>query len=588
MKTEFNLSRWAVNHQSMVLFMILMVLAFGVLSYTKLGRSEDPNFNVPVITALVIWPGASAQEIQDQVTNRMEREFRELDGFDYVKTFSRQGYGAVSLHMKGGLPSRQLTDAWYQARKKIGDVRSEFPDGVLGPYFNDEFNDVYMSLYAIRGDDLTMAELLEYAERIKVGLQGVPTVAKVDILGKQAEKVFVELSSKRLAALGMTPQQVISALEQQNLMSPAGSVDTRFDRVHARVDGALHSAADVSEVRIEAGGRLIRLADIATVHAGYEDPPSFTIRHNSLPVLVIATTMTANANILKAGEAVDKRMTEIQADLPVGISVEKYADQSKVVEESVWEFERSFLEALAIVLVVSFLSLGRQAGYVVAISVPLVLGIVLSVMLLAGWNLDRISLGSLIIALGLLVDDAIIATEMMVLKIEQGWERAKAATFAYASTAFPMLTGTMVTVAGFMPVGFAKSVAGEYAGGIFWIVGTALIASWFVAVIVTPYLGMHLLPAIKDTGAHPDPYDKPIYRRLRKSIDLCAEHRKTVLVATAGMFLLAIAGMGLVQQQFFPVASRPELMVELRMPEGAAFEATQEQVKIFESLFTIC
>ena len=568
----------------MVLFMILTTLVAGVFSYMKLGRLEDPNFNVPMMTAVVIWPGAAAQEVQDQVMNRMERALRELDGFDYVKTFSRQGYGALTLHMKGGLPGRQLTDAWYQARKKIGDIQQEFPAGVRGPYFNDEYNDVYMSLYALRGDELTMAELLEYAEKIKSELQSVQMLNKVNILGKQPEKVFVEFSSKRLAALGLTPQDVMDVLVRQNMMSPSGSLDTHSDRVFARVDGALHSAADVAKVSIEAGGRLVRLSDIATIRSGYEDPPTYTIRHNGHPVLVIGTTMAANANILKVGEAVNERMAMIQAGLPAGITVEKYDDQPKVVEESVWEFERSFLEALAIVLAVSFFALGRQAGVVVAASVPLVLGIVLVIMYLAGWNLDRISLGSLIIALGLLVDDAIIAVEMMVLKIEEGWDRAKAATFAYSSTAFPMLTGTMVTVAGFMPVGFAKSISGEYAGGIFWVVGVALVVSWFVAVIFTPYLGIKLLPASLSTGTHANPYDKPIYHRLRKWVDWCVEYRVKVLSATGILFVVAGGGVTLVQQQFFPTTARPELMVELRMKEGASFDATQEQVKIFEKV----
>lgn len=581
---NLNLSEWAVTHRSMVLFMMIAVLIAGAFSYTQLGRSEDPNFNVPVMTAVVVWPGATAQEVQDQVMNRMERKLRELNGFDYVKTFSRQGYGGISLRMKGGLPNHQLTDAWYQARKKINDVKQTFPEGVQGPYFNDEYNDVYMSLYAVQGDELSMAELLEYAEKIKVGLQTIPSLSKVDILGKQAEKVYVEFSSKRLSALGLTPQSVMDALSRHNMMSSSGSVDTKSDRVLARVDGALHSATDVGNVSIEAGGHLLRLSDIATVSAGYEDPPSYTIRHNGHPVLVIATTMTPNENILKVGEAVDVRMAQIQAELPVGLSVEKYADQPKVVEGSVWEFERSFLEALAIVLAISFLSLGRRAGLVVAASIPLVLGIVLFIMYLAGWSLDRISLGSLIIALGLLVDDAIIAVEMMALKLEQGWDRTRAATFAYTSTAFPMLTGTIVTVAGFMPVGFAKSISGEYAGGIFWVVGVALMASWFVAVIFTPYLGMKLLPAHMANTTHTDPYDKPIYHRLRKWVDGCVAHRWKVLIATIALFLLAGAGMTLVQQQFFPTADRPELMVELRMKEGASFEATEEAVKQFEKV----
>lgn len=582
----FNLSAWAVTHRSMVLFMMLVILVSGVFSYTQLGRSEDPAFNVPNMTAVVIWPGATAKEVQDQVMNRIEKRLRELDGFDRVKTFSRQGYGAITLKMKGGLSGKDLDEAWYQARKKIGDAQREFPEGVRGPYFNDEYNDVYMTLYALRGDGLSMAELLEYAEKIKVDLQGIPTLGKVDILGKQPEKVFVELSSKRLAALGMTPKNVMDALARQNLMSPSGSVDTRSDRVFARVDGALKNASDVKKVSIEAGGRLVRLSDIATVHSGYEDPPSFTVRQNGHPVLVIGTTMNANENIIKVGAQVEARMTTIRADLPAGITLEKYADQPTVVEESVWEFERSFVEALAIVLAVSFLALGRRAGLVVAASVPLVLAIVLVIMYLAGWSLDRISLGSLIIALGLLVDDAIIAVEMMVVKMEQGWDRVKAATFAYTSTAFPMLTGTLVTIAGFMPVGFAKSIAGEYAGGIFWIVGVALLASWFVAVIFTPYLGVKLLPAKLGTGSHADAYDSKAYRQLRKWVDRCVEHRWKVLGATVALFLLSGAGMTLVQQQFFPVTSRPELMVELRMKEGASFAATQEQVEIFEKVLT--
>jgi multidrug efflux pump len=582
---EFNLSSWAVTHRAMVLFMILAITVTGIFSYTKLGRSEDPTFNAPMMTAVVIWPGATAQEVQDEVMNRIERRLRELDGFDYVKAFSRQGYGAISLRMKGRMSREELREAWYQARKKIGDIRQELPEGVRGPYYNDEYNDVYMSLYALSGDGLSMAELLEYAEKIKVELQAVPTLAKVDILGKQSEKVFVELSTKRLAALGISPQDVMDALVRQNLMSPSGSVDTGSDRVFARVDGAFRNAADVAKVSIESGGRLVRLSDIATIRTGYEDPPSYTIRHNGHPALVIATTMTANANILKVGKAVDEKMAAIQENLPTGVTVEKYADQPRVVEESVWEFEKSFLEALAIVLGVSFLALGRRAGIVVAASVPLVLGIVLVVMYLAGWNLDRISLGSLIIALGLLVDDAIIAVEMMVVKMEQGWDRMSAATFAYTSTAFPMLTGTIITMAGFMPVGFAKSIAGEYANGIFWVVGVSLIASWFVAVVFTPYLGVVLLSANMAHGTHhADPYDRPAYHRLGRWVDLCVKHRWKVLSATGALFLLAGAGMLLVQQQFFPTASRPELMVELRMKEGASFQSTQEQVKIFEKV----
>ncbi|MBF0311502.1 MAG: efflux RND transporter permease subunit, partial [Magnetococcales bacterium] len=490
----FNLSSWAVNHRPMVLFLILATLLAGLFSYVHLGRSEDPVFNVPMMTAVVVWPGASAREVQDQVINRMERTLRELEGFDFVRSFSRQGYGALTLRLKGRMTRQEFADAWYQARKKIGDSRREWPEGVQGPHFNDEYNDVYMSLLALSGDGLSMAELLEYAEKIKIELQSVPTLSKVDILGKQAEKVFVEFSSPRLAALGLSPLTLFEALARQNGLQPSGFVESGSDRVFIRVDGALRDAADTAGVAIEAGGRLLRLGDVAKVYSGYEDPPSFAIRHNGQPVLTLALTMSAQANILKVGQQVEERLRAVRATLPAGVELEQYADQPRVVAESVWEFEKSFLEALAIVLAVSFFFLGRGAGIVVAASVPLVLGLVVIVMYLADWSLDRISLGSLIIALGLLVDDAIIAVEMMVVKLEQGWDRLQAASFAYTSTAFPMLTGTLVTVAGFMPVGFAKSIAGEYAGGIFWVVGVALIASWFVAVVFTPYLGVALLP----------------------------------------------------------------------------------------------
>jgi multidrug efflux pump len=579
---RFNLSEWAVTHRAMVLFLIIATLVVGGLSFSRLGRLEDPNFNIPSITAVVAWPGATAREVQDQVLNRVERELQDLEHFDHVRSFSRQGYGAITLWLKGGTTKTEMDNAWYQARKKIGDARHEFPAGVHGPFFNDEFSDVYSVLYAVKAPDLSMAEILAVAEDVKRRLQSVPGVNKVDVLGKQAERVFVEISSRRLAALGLPPTAVFEALARQNLVAPAGAVDAVQDRIQVRVDGSLKSVRDVGNVSIEAGGQLLKLKDVATVRGGYEEPPAFTIRRNGEPVLAIGVTMARNGNILSLGEALDASMSEVRRQLPAGVELEKYADQPQVVADSVWEFERAFLEALAIVLAVSLLFLGWRTGIVVAASVPLVLGIVAAVMFAAGWNLDRISLGALIIALGLLVDDAIIAVEMMVVKLEEGWDRVRAATFAYSSTAFPMLSGTLVTVAGFMPVGFARSLAGEYAGGIFWIVGVALIASWFVAVVFTPYLGMMLLPSRTVTAVHRKPYDGPLYARLRSLIDMAVAHRRWVLIGTLAAFALAGAGMLLVQQQFFPTASRPELLVELRLREGASFEATQREVKRME------
>ncbi|HSV52275.1 MAG TPA: efflux RND transporter permease subunit, partial [Burkholderiaceae bacterium] len=404
-----------------------------------------------------------------------------------------------------------------------------------------------------------------------------------DVLGKQAERVYVEISTRRLAALGLAPSTVFDALARQNLVAPAGSADATHDRVQVRVDGGLRSAADVANATLEVGGQLLRLADIATVRAGYEDPPSMTIRHNGVPVLAIGVTMQANGNVLDFGRALDKRLAQLRQELPVGVEIQQYADQPRVVAESVWEFERVFLEALAIVLAVSFLFLGWRTGIVVAASVPLVLGLVAAVMYAAGWNLDRISLGALIIALGLLVDDAIIVVETMVVKLEEGWDRLRAASYAYTSTAFPMLTGTLITAAGFMPVGFAKSIAGQYAGGIFWVVGVALILSWLVAVIFTPYLGVLLLPKKQAAGAHHDVYDRPVYHRLRGVVDWAVQYRAWVLGITVLVFAIAGAGMLTVQQQFFPTASRPELLVELRLREGASFAATSAQVKRLEA-----
>jgi multidrug efflux pump len=471
-------------------------------------------------------------------------------------------------------------------------VRHEFPDGVRGPFFNDEFTDVYSVLYAFSAPELSWPELQVLVEDIKRQLQAVPGVTRIEVFGRQAEKVHVEFSSARLAALGISPQTLIDALARQNTVSPAGSAEGNSDRVFLRIGdkrdterlaGSFRNARDVADVPIEAGGRMLKLGDVAQVHSGLEDPPQFTVRHNGQPVLVLGLTFERSGNVLKLGAALEERMAKLKVALPLGVAVDKVADQPKIIEESVWEFEKSFLEALAIVLAVCFLFLGWRTGIVVAASVPLVLALVATVMLVMGWNLDRISLGALIIALGLLVDDAIIAVEMMVVKIEQGWDRVRAATFAYSSTAFPMLTGTLVTVAGFMPVGFARSISGEYAGGIFWVVGVALIASWFVAVVFTPYLGVVLLP--KTLAAHGgDPYARPIYARLRRLVGWCVGHRWWVLAATLLAFVVSGAGMALVQQQFFPTASRLELIVDLRLREGASFTATEAQVKRLEDV----
>ena len=584
---DFNLTEWALSHRALVLFLILVIGIGGLVSVSKLGQLEDPKFSVPSMTAIVIWPGATAQQVQDELLNRMEKKFEQLDHFEKVVTFARQGFGGMTITVVGGTSKEDQREAWYQARKKFDDIRLELPDGVVGPIFNDEYGDVYGLLYAIKGDGIGLDGLSDAAEDVKRRLLKVPKVKKVDVLGKQPERVYLEFSHERLAALGITPAAITESLKSQNSVLPTGSIDTRSDRVFVRVSGQFASDDELRNLPIEAGGRLIRLGDFVTVSRGFEDPPTYTIRHNGQQVLMLGISMTDDGNIVDLGKAIESVVTKIQAELPYGIELERVADQPTTVSEAIWEFERSLLEALAIVLAVSLLSLGWRMGLVVAMSVPLVLGVVAIVMLAMGWNLERISLGSLIIALGLLVDDAIIALEMMHVKLEAGWDQNKAAAFSYSSTAIPRLTGALITVAAFMPIGFSKSTSGEYAGGIFWIVGVAVLFSWVVSGLFTPYLAVKMLP--KNPGKHRqggDPYQTPFYQKLRRLIDLALERRWWVIGATAAALVLAVAGMKFVPQQFFPNSSRPELLVELRMKEGASFAATTEQVKKMEAVLS--
>jgi multidrug efflux pump len=582
---SFNLTEWALDHRAIVLFLILAIGIGGVAAFTKLGQLEDPNFSVPSMTVVVVWPGATAQQIQDEVLNRMEKKFEQLDHFEKVKTYARQGYGGMTLTVVGGTSHADQREAWYQARKKFSDVKLELPDGVIGPIFNDEYGDVTGLLYAVKGDGFDMGELSDTAEDIKRRLLKVPMVKKVDIYGKQAKKVYVEFSNERLAALGITPLAIAESLRSQNSVLASGSIDTKADRVLVRVSGQFANLDDIRNVPVAAGGRLLKLGDFTTITRGYEDPPMYTVRHNGQQVLMLGITMTNDGNIVDFGKAIEKAVSVVEAELPHGIELERVADQPTVVSESIWEFERSLMEALAIVLAVCLLSLGWRTGIVVGLSVPLVLGVVALVMLAMGWNLERVSLGSLIIALGLLVDDGIIAVEMMVVKMEEGCDRLKAAAYSYASTAMPRLTGALITVAAFMPIGFSKSTTGEYAGGIFWIVGTAVLFSWVVSGIITPYLAVNMLP--KDFGKHHqggDVYDTPLYRKLRHLIDLAIARRWWVIGATVAALAVAIAGARFVPQQFFPNSSRPELVVELRLKEGASFAATTEQVQKMEAV----
>jgi multidrug efflux pump len=585
---HFNLSAWAVSHPALVLFLIVALGVAGFFSYERLGRGEDPSFTVKVVNVSAIWPGATAAEMQTQVADPIEKKLQELPYFDKVQTYSKPAFTALQVTFKDSTPPKEVPYLFYLLRKKLVDVQPELPANLLGPVVNDEFSDVDSILYMMTSDGADYAQLKKAAEGLRQRLLKVSGVTKVDLYGIQDEKIYVEFSHAKLATLGITPQALFDSLAKQNNVVPAGTVETSSQRVPLRVTGALDGAKAVAETPVESNGRVFRLGDIANVTHGFVDPPSFVVRQEGKPALGIGVVTAKGANILELGKDVADATAEFMSAVPQGIDVKLVADQPKVVEHAVGEFVDSFIEALAIVLFVSFLTLGWRTGIVVAMSVPLVLAIVFITMNAMSLDLHRITLGALIIALGLLVDDAIIAVEMMVVKMEQGWDRIRAASFAWESTAFPMLTGTLVTAAGFLPIGFANSGVGEYAGGIFWIVAIALVASWFVAVIFTPYIGVKLLPNVAGSHNHShDPhavYETRMYRGLRSVIQWCVDHRVKVVLATFGVFALSIVAFGHVQQQFFPLSERPELFLQLRLPEGTAFNVTERAVKKAEAL----
>jgi multidrug efflux pump subunit AcrB len=583
---RFNLSAWAVSHPALVLFLIVALGVAGFFSYQRLGRGEDPYFTVKVVNVSAIWPGATAAEMQSQVADPIEKKLQELPYFEKVQTYSKPSFTAMQVTFRDQAPPKDVPYLFYLLRKKLVDVQGQLPSGVLGPVVNDEFSDVDSILYMMTGEGADYAQLKKAAEGLRQRLLKVHGVTKVDLYGTQDEKIFVEFSHAKLATLGITPQALFDSLARQNNVVPAGTVETTSQRVPLRVTGALDGAKAVAETPVESNGRVFRLGDIASVTHGFVDPPSFVVRQEGKSAIGIGVVTEKGANILELGKDVANATAEFMKAVPQGINVDLIADQPKVVEHAVGEFVHSFIEALVIVLFVSFVALGWRTGIVVAMSVPLVLAIVFIVMNAMSLDLHRITLGALIIALGLLVDDAIIAVEMMVVKMEQGWDRLRAASFAWESTAFPMLTGTLVTAAGFLPIGFANSAVGEYAGGIFWIVAIALVASWFVAVIFTPYLGVRLLPNIAVHHNH-DPhavYETRLYRALRSVIQWCVNHRLSVVLATVGVFVVSVVAFGHVQQQFFPLSERPELFLQLRLPEGTAFNVTEKSVKKAEAL----
>lgn len=607
--TRLNVSEWALKHQTLVLYFMLALSVAGIFAYLKLGQNEDPAFTFKVMVVRTLWPGASAKEVEQEVTERIEKKLQETPWFDFTRSYSKAGESMIFVTLKDYTPPKDVPDAWYQVRKKVADIRGQLPAGVRGPFFNDEFGDTFGTIYAFTADGYSFAELRDHVENVRRQLLLVPDVGKVDVLGEQVEKIWIELSHKKLATLGIEPISLFAVLSQQNAMVPAGAFETRSDKVFVRVSGDFKSVESIREIGIQANGKLFRLGDIARIYRGYVDPPDLLFRYRGEPAMGLAVSMRKGGDIIALGHHLDERMKALKADLPVGIEVHPVADQPQVVSRSIGEFMRTLTEAVIIVLAVSFISLGLRTGIVVALSIPLVLATTFLFMLLFGIDLQRISLGALIIGLGLLVDDAIIATEMMAIKMEQGWDRFRAGSFAYTSTAPSMLTGTLVTAAGFLPVGLAKSAAGEYTFSIFAVVTISLLVSWVVAVVFTPYLGYHLLPdfskghqenalarfvrkllrrpppvASAHSGHEQDVYDRPLYRRFRALVTWCVTFRKTVIAITAAVFVLSVVGFGLVQQQFFPSANRPELVVDLWLPNGSSITASDEQARRFEKL----
>jgi multidrug efflux pump subunit AcrB len=573
--SRFNLSAFAVRERAITLFLLIAISAAGVFAFLQLGRAEDPAFTIKVLTVTAAWPGATAEEMQNLVAEPLEKRLQELRWYDRVETFTRPGLAFMTLSLQDKTPPSAVESEFYQARKKLGDEARNLPAGVLGPFINDEYSDVQFALYALKARGMPPRQLTREAESLRQRLLHVPGVKKVDLFGERPERIFVEFSYTRLATLGISAREIFENLERQNIVTPAGSIETDGPQVFIRVDGAYDDLQRIADTPIVAAGRTLKLSDIAQVRRGYEDPATFLIRHDGEPAMVLGLVMKEGWNALDLGKALDAEERKIATALPAGLSFTKISDQAVNVAESVDEFMLKFFVALGVIMVVSLVSLGWRVGIVVAAAVPLTLAAVFVIMLITDRVFDRITLGALIIALGLLVDDAIIAIEVMVVKMEEGWDRIKAAAYAWSHTAAPMLSGTLVTVIGFTPVGFARSTAGEYAGNIFWIVGFALITSWIVAVVFTPYLGVKLLPNIKPiSGGHVAIYATPRYEKLRRLVTWAVNRKFWVAGAVFVAFALAGIGMGLVKQQFFPASDRPEVLVEVQMPEGTSIEAT--------------
>jgi multidrug efflux pump len=592
---RFNLSSWTLKHQQLVIFLLALITLFGIICYGRLAQSEDPPFTFKVMVISTFWPGATARQVQEEVTDRIARKLQETPDVDFLRSYSRPGESTLFFTIKDSAPPSQVPDTWYQVRKKVGDITNTLPSGIQGPFFNDEFGDVYTNIYALEADGFSFAQMHDYAERMRTELLQVPNVNKVDFIADQEQRIHVEIPNAQLAKLGLTPQQIADAVNSQNAVAGSGVFTTDADRVYVRPSGQFKDVDKIADTLIRVNGRVIRLGDIATVKRDYVDPPSQHMRFNGHTVLGIGVTMQKGGDVIALGKALQGETDRLRAALPAGLKLTQVSDMPAAVSHSVEDFVEAVAEAIGIVLLVSLVSLGVRTGMVVVISIPLVLAATSLLMYVFGIGLHKVSLGTLILALGLLVDDAIIAVETMAVKLEQGFGRLRAAAFAYSSTAFPMLTGTLVTVSGFLPIALAKSGTGEYTRSIFEVSAIALLLSWLAAVIVIPLLGYRILSEHPTSGGlghrketpqtheHRDVYDTPFYNRLRGWISWCVDRRVTVLVVTLIMFVLALAAFKLVPQQFFPSSDRPEVLVDLRLPEGASFSATLRQTQRLEA-----
>ena len=593
MKERLNLSRWALEHIPFIRYLIVVLLLGGIMSYSKLGQDEDPPFTFRAMVIRAYWPGSSSVQMAEQVTDKLEKKLQETPFVDKIRSYSKPGETLIILELRESTPPKEVQQVWYQVRKKIGDMRSTLPAGVMGPLFNDEFGDTYGSIFALSTDGFTYAEVKDYADFVRQQLLAVPTVSKVELYGMQDEKLYIEFSSKKFGQLGIPFEAVVAQINAQNAVEGSGVLVTPTDNLQVRVSGALMTPKDLENLPLRANGNSFRLGDFAKVTRAYQDPPRDKMRYNGKEVIGLGISMEKGGDIIQLGRHLDAAAATIKAKLPVGIELERVADQPRAVSSSVNEFLKVLAEAVMIVLAISFIALGLHTkplridvrpGLVVALTIPLVLAATFLAMQILGIDLHKISLGALIIALGLLVDDAIIAVEMMVRKMEEGLSRFDAATFAYTSTAMPMLTGTLITAAGFLPIGFAKSAAGEYTFSMFSVNALALLISWFAAVLFTPYLGYVLLRVKPSSNAdgHHELFNTPFYNRLRRVVNWCVEWRKTTIALTLAGFFLGVFGFKFIEQQFFPDSSRLELMVELWLPEGSSYQATEAQAKKFE------